>query len=154
MSAPQSTPSPVSPPAKAESQYDFIPAPKGGDDWGAISPEIEAHTKGVVKAGPIRVQRGRHDGPNKGFGKTHIVAEHADEFKFCGFDQFVVDAVTTFSELYVQGDKMVVVFRTGKSRLQAVLEYRTKVPPPFWSVVTAFRPVPQKEMRGTLVWKK
>ena len=131
--------------------HSLITAPDGGLDWGRITPEIESATGGRVLAGPIRVCHGRHDGPNRGYGKIHIEAEHSKEFICTGFARFVVEAISSFDAIYQQHDKVIATMRHGHSRIVAVLEWRN---PGFYSVVTAFRPTPTKAIAGEVIWKK
>lgn len=135
--------------------HDIVRRSDGATDWGHFSKELEAQTDGEIEALPIRVFEGRHHGPNRGYGKIHIEAEHSKEFKSTGFERFVTDAVSTYTAIYVQADRIVVLFRDGKSRLQAVLE---RVIPAggdaCYSVVTVFRASPTKKVAGRLIWKK
>lgn len=42
----------------------------------------------VLEGGDIRLKRGRHSGPNRGFGAEHIWAEHSKEMAVHGLHAF------------------------------------------------------------------
>jgi hypothetical protein len=142
--------SPVSQPHKS---HEHVPSPSGGIDWGEISKDVEKQSGGAVVAAPIRLFYGRHHAANKGFGKTHIEAEHSEEFAICGFDKFVSDAVSYFDTIYDQNGKRTVLFRSGRARLVAVLELRNDGVNAFYSIITAYRANPLKQIQGNVVWK-
>lgn len=129
--------------------------PSGGIDWAHIPPEIETATKGLVKAGPIRVMAGVHFGPNRGYGRAHIISEHPTDFAVCGFDSFVNEAIKNFAQILQQKDKVIMLFRSGKSRTLAVLEYRQEGnATAYYSVITAFRMAPTRKLTGASLWER
>ena len=108
-----------------------------------------------LPGGAIHLLRGKHLGPNRGFGACHIWAEHSTEMIDEGFateadvPAYVAFVITAASQLYYSGES----FRY--SRLMAVrgiawtaiLELRDR-DEPFWSVVTAYR---SNKKHGTFV---
>lgn len=40
-----------------------------------------------LQGGEIRLMRGKHTGPNKGFGASHIWIEHSKEMTYAGYDR-------------------------------------------------------------------
>ena len=129
----------------------------GEISWGEISAEIQLATGGAVRAGPIFLFEGKHDTDARGFGRTHIVRRHNDEFISDGFEKFVTEAVTRFHEIYRQNDKLIVVLRPGKGCLKgllAVLEYRETADMAYYSIITVYRSASDKRQHGELVWKK
>ena len=116
-----------------------------------IVPKIKV--RGLVcEEAEIHLFEGRHWGPNRGFGKTHIWAEHQTEMRQMGFGseddvgKYVASMVRSGSSLYFEGG-----FRTNPQLLafrraagMVVLELRHDI----WSIVTAY---PRKQPHGTWV---
>ena len=100
----------------------------------------------VIPEGEICLQRGRHFGPNKGFGAAHIWAEHQAEVMAAGFATeddvcgYVASIVRAGSQINYEGSSwtrtrvMVVRTRAGL----AVLEYKNQRNDAFWTVITAY----------------
>lgn len=100
----------------------------------------------IIPAGDICLQRGRHFGPNKGFGAAHIWAEHKAEIVAAGFCTeadvcgYVASIVRAGSQINYEGASwtktrvMVVRTRAG----MAVLEYKDQRGDAFWTVITAY----------------
>jgi len=85
------------------SPKDFITAPSGAVDWGAITPAMELATKGEVRAAPIRVRRGQR-GP-EGFGYLHVEPDRLEAAKSMGFagpDDFFSHVATNFNAIVKQ----------------------------------------------------
>jgi hypothetical protein len=62
----------------------------------------EVNSRGIlIPGGPIKLLKGRHNGPNRGFGAAHIWAEHSLEMAKhqCGN----VDDVPRYVSLIIQG---------------------------------------------------
>ena len=102
----------------------------------------------------IHLFEGRHWGPNRGFGRKHIWAEHQTEMLQMGFrneeqvGHYVASIVRSGSSLYFEGGfmrqpRLLVVNRTVGT---AVLECRS--PLKVWSIVTAYS---GKQAHGTFV---
>ena len=117
-------------------------------------PEISS--RGIsLPGGAIHLLRGKHTGPNRGFGAQHVWAEHSKEMIAAGFEEerevpaYVAFVITAGSQLFYSGES----FRY--SRLMAVrgiawtaiLELRER-DEPFWSVITAYR---SNKKHGTFV---
>ena len=119
--------------------------PSGGTCFGTLS---EMRAPGLtLPAGEIRLFRGRHTGPNRGFGAVHIWAEHKREMAALGFDAY--DDVAGFVATIVRqgtpvffGDRnwralrvMAVRSRSGTG----ILEHREpRDGDAHWSIVTAY----------------
>lgn len=74
------------------SPNDNVAHPDGLGSYGRI-PHI--NSKGdIIPAGDIYLRKGRHTGPNKGFGVRHIWAEHSKEMERFGY--YSVDDVAKF----------------------------------------------------------
>ena len=119
--------------------------PAGSASFGTL-PKMRAPGQ-TLPAGEIRLFRGRHTGPNRGFGAAHIWAEHRREMAALGFDayedvaDFVAMIVRAGTPVYF-GDQdwrslrvMAVRSRTGT----AILEHReSRDGDGYWSIVTAY----------------
>ena len=122
-------------------------------DTGCISfgivPKIKV--RGLVcEEAEIHLFEGRHWGPNRGFGKTHIWAEHQTEMRQMGFGsedevgKYVASMVRSGSSLYLPKRRS----KTNRRRLLAVrstaglavLEFRhdARLGREIWSIVTAY----------------
>lgn len=119
--------------------------PLGGLTFGRL---LEMRAPGIIlPGGDIRLFRGRHTGPNRGFGAEHIWAEHEREMVAAGFVDF--DGVSGYVATIIRegtpvffGDHswrslrvMAVRSRTGT----AIVEHRApRDQDAHWSVITAF----------------
>lgn len=107
----------------------------------------EMNSRGeILPAGPIRLHRGKHIGPNHGFGARHIWAEHASEMSRHGLltegdvPAYVSLIIQSGVPIYHEGG------RWGKPRVAvvkslpgtAILEYRGPIGMGAWAVVTAY----------------
>lgn len=122
-----------------------IPHPSGALAFGRL---LEMRAPGIIlPAGEIRLFRGRHTGPNRGFGAEHIWAEHEREMIAAGFLCFAdvagyVATIVREDTPVFFGDHnwrtlraMAVRSRTGT----AIVEHRTpRGEDAHWSVITAF----------------
>lgn len=119
--------------------------PTGSASFGTLS-EMRAPGQ-TLPAGDIRLFRGRHTGPNSGFGAAHIWAEHGREMAALGF--YAYEDVADFVAMIVRactpvffGDQdwrslrvMAVRSRSGT----AILEYReSRDGDAYWSIVTVY----------------
>lgn len=107
----------------------------------------EMKTRGfVLPAGEIRLLRGKHVGPNRGFGACHIWAEHKKEMAVVGFisednvPHYVAHIIRVGMPLFYSGDsfKKIRLMAVRASSGTAILEYREQRDVCFWSVVTAY----------------
>ena len=119
--------------------------PDGEYKFGTL---VEMRAPGlIIPSGDIFLFRGRHSGPNRGFGKEHIWAEHEQEMSALGFN--TSEEVPKYVAMIIQkgtpvffGDHswrslkvMAVRSRIGT----AIVEYRQpRDSAGIWSVVTAF----------------
>jgi hypothetical protein len=107
----------------------------------------EVNSRGIlIPGGPIKLLKGRHNGPNRGFGAAHIWAEHSLEMAKhqCGnvddVPRYVSLIIQTGTPLYFSGE----ITRTTRIMAvralpgTAILEHRTLRTECFWSVVTAY----------------
>lgn len=110
-----------------------------------------------IPSGTIYLKVGKHVGPNRGFGASHIYAEHAKEMRSLGFEgldqvpQFVATIVRAGSGIYYEAARMkggtrVSVVRSAVGT--AILEYTGTRGNPNYSVVTAYLSM---KANGTLV---
>ena len=107
----------------------------------------------ICEQAEIHLVEGKHRGPNRGFGKEHIWAEHQTEMLQSGFGSeeevgsYVASIVRSGSRLYFEGghkrNPRLLVFRSSAG--VAVLELR---PGKIWSIVTAYS---GRQPHGTLV---
>lgn len=124
----------------------------GGTSFGLV-PRIRVAGQTICEQAEIQLVEGKHWGPNRGFGKKHIWAEHQKEMQRSGFDgeeevgSYVESIVRSGSLLYFDGSHMrntrLQVFR--RSAGLAILEQQSD---DTWSIVTAY---PGKQPHGTLV---
>ncbi|MBP0578986.1 hypothetical protein J8I29_06695 [Labrys sp. LIt4] len=99
----------------------------------------------AIPGGEIYLTRGKHVGPNKGFGAKHIWAEHEKEIRAAGFDReelvpdYVAQIVCEGTPIHFEGGhiQLRLIAVRGKSGT-AILEWRTPRGEAFWAVVTAF----------------
>ncbi len=78
----------------------FVRAPDGSMDFGAIPEEAEKETAGVLKAKPIRLQVGNEDG----FGADHLKTERVSRIKAMGFSNvgdYVEYVAKNFNEVWL-----------------------------------------------------
>ena len=122
-----------------------------------IVPKIKVRGLACEQA-EIHLFEGRHWGPNRGFGKTHIWAEHQTEMRQMGLGsedevgKYVASMVRSGSWLYLPKRRS----KTNRCRLlavrstagMAVLEFRPGARPGrgIWSIVTAYS---RKQPHGT-----
>ena len=100
----------------------------------------------VIVSGEIRLLRGKHLGPNRGFGACHIWAEHTKEMKKLGFLQesdvpkYVAHIIRTGTPLFYSGDSFTKIRLMAVRAVAgtAILEVREQRELTFWSVVTAY----------------
>lgn len=126
----------------------------GTRSFGQVPP---SNSRGaIISGGEIRLLRGKHTGPNKGFGARHIWAEHLKEMAAIGLHaedevpHYVASIVRTGIPLYFSGDSFrhVRLMAVRASAGTAILEYRYQRDTSFWSVVTAYS---ANKKHGTLV---
>lgn len=94
----------------------------------------------------IYLRRGKHTGPNKGFGARHIFAEHHREMAQRGFNSiadvpsYVASILHAGTPLYFEGNGFrqprILAVKGGAGT--SVLQYIEGNGIPIWSVVTAF----------------
>lgn len=109
-----------------------------------------------IEGGEIRLLRGRHTGPNRGFGARHIWAEHVKEMAAVGFNSeedvpgYVAHIVRHGVPLYYGGEsfRMIRLMAVRAAAGTAILEFREQRETSFWSVVTAYS---ANKKHGTLV---
>jgi len=104
--------------------------------------------KWVISEGDIRLRKGKHTGPNKGFGAAHIWAEHRLEMERAGFlnledvPAYVAGIICTGAPYFCEFESMrgkprLTVIRTTRGK--AILELKgERGGPDFYSVVTAY----------------
>jgi hypothetical protein len=122
-----------------------IPHPEGGFKFGAL---VEMRAPGtVIPAGDIFLFRGRHTGPNRGFGMDHIWAEHEQEMLTAGFNAYqevpayVATIIRQGTPVFF-GDhswRSLRVMAVRSSSGTAIVEYRQpRESAGIWSIITAF----------------
>ncbi len=121
----------------AKKSTDPVISPTGHQDWSTFTAWDVKESKGKIEALPIRALKGDHWSANKGFGITHIQAEHADEIEAMNQDlaKFVHHVLLDFNEVFEDGDRLSLV--ASRPRSVAIVELR-KESGGFYSVITAF----------------
>ena len=126
-------------------QNQKLSLPSGQQSFGQI-PEIVS--KGIlIPEGSIFLKVGKHFGPNRGFGATHIWAEHSKEMARAGFESFedvpkyVNQIIRTGSAIHcefaqLKGYNRLTILRNASGT--AILEYKGQYPNGHYSIVTAF----------------
>ena len=130
------------------SKNTFILNPKTGDYVFGIIPEIN-YRGDFFPEGEIKLRHGEHKGPNRGFGVTHIWAEHAKELTDKGYvniddvAKYLSDLIGPGSPIYcefnsMRGNHRIAVLRSsvGVVFLEQKSDAYNNI---FYSVVTAFR---------------
>lgn len=118
--------------------------PSGAPSFGKLE---QMRAPGLfMPAGEILLFRGRHTGPNRGFGIEHIWSEHADEMRSAGFISYE-ETATYVASIIRQGTPVYFGDHSWKSlRVMAVrsrigtaiVEYRQpREASGIWSIVTA-----------------
>jgi hypothetical protein len=110
----------------------------------------------IIPDGEIYLLKGRHSGPNKGFGAVHIWAEHRKEMAARGFKNesdvasYVATIIRTGTPIYFSGEnrKRIRITTVRSAIGTAVLEYSHSEKIAYWSVVTAYS---ANKKHGTLV---
>lgn len=125
----------------AENRYkptDIILSPAGHQDWGVFTDLDEVRAKGKIKSLPIRILKGKHFGPNKGYGIEHIRAEHEQDF--AAFQEPLENVLhrllLDFNEVYLQPDGRLALL-SRRPTMVSVVELREEKGG-FYSVVTGF----------------
>jgi hypothetical protein len=101
----------------------------------------------IIPSGEILLFRGRHTGPNRGFGVEHIWSEHAQEMCTAGFNSY--DETPTYVATIIRqgtpvffGDHSWRSLRVMAVRSKigtAIVEFRQpREASGIWSIVTAF----------------
>lgn len=123
---------------------EFVISPVGGKDFGEISPE-KAKSIGR-QAGKIRLQKGEHVGPRKGYGLEHIEAGHPELGDIGSFVKMVAD---NYDKIYKakQGRLKLVVSKNNDELL--VVELKPGPHEDFYSVITAYK---SRKTDGELLW--
>jgi hypothetical protein len=125
------------------------------DNFGTV-PEVTS--RGIlIPGGIIRLKHGRHTGPNKGFGATHIWAEHQSEMLKAGFSEenqvadYVASIIEPGTPIFCEFSNMKNFQRLAvvkSARGLAILEFKGTVDDGHYSVVTAYA---NRQTHGTLV---
>lgn len=110
-----------------------ILSPTGHQDWAVFTQWDAWKSGGQIKALPIRVLEGKHVGPNRGFGKAHIIAEHQNDVSG-DLMQFAHNILLWFDEAYMQPNGRIALLSRRPMAL-AVVELREDAGG-FYSVVT------------------
>jgi len=125
----------------AKKPYDEILSPTGHRDWGVLTHTDEERSGGKIKAGSIRLLKGEHWGPNKGYGIDHIIAEHSSDFegKSRPMEDQIHNVLLNFNEVY-EGKNGRLILLVNKPKTVASVELRpeNKGGEHFYSVVTAY----------------
>lgn len=123
------------------------------DIFGVVpSLRLTSKSKGVIltQAAPIHLVKGKHIGPNAGFGVAHIWAEHNREIRRAGFTNldlvpaYVQGILTAPGLIYFEDRKLqrprvnTVRIATGTVIMEYIRTVIDKVETPHWSVVTAY----------------
>jgi hypothetical protein len=125
----------------SEPQYkptDLILSPTGHKDWGVFTDQDEANSQGRIKSLPIRLLKGNHFGPNKGFGIEHIIAEHKEDFEAFSepLEKMLHRVLLDFNEVYLQPNgKLALISR--RPTIVSVVELREEKDG-FYSVITSY----------------
>jgi hypothetical protein len=116
----------------------------GGISFGQVP---EMNNRGfLILEGEIRLVSGKHIGPNRGWGASHIWAEHRNEMAAKGFDtyqevpNYVASIVNVGTRLFFSNDNMrnVRLMAVRSTSGTAILEFKDRREGPIWSVVTAY----------------
>jgi hypothetical protein len=125
----------------AEDRYkptDIILSPAGHQDWGVFTDLDEARSKGKLKSLPIRILKGKHFGPNKGYGIEHIRAEHEQDF--AAFQEPLENVLhrllLDFNEVYLQPNGRLTLL-SRRPTIVSIIELREDKGG-YYSVVTGF----------------
>lgn len=123
----------------------FLTHPQtGGICFGEI---IEMNSRGcIIPAGEIRLLSGKHVGPHRGWGASHIWAEHQLEMRERGLHTYE-EVPAYVSSIVKQGTPL--FFEAGQIRQirlmgvrsptgTAVLEFRDRREGAIWSIITAY----------------
>jgi hypothetical protein len=108
-------------------------SPTGHEDWAIFTKWDAWKSKGQIKALPIRVLQGKHTGPNSGFGKVHILAEHQNDVPG-DIMQFAHNTLLWFNDVYLQPNGRIALLSQRPTAV-AVVELREESQG-FYSVVT------------------
>ncbi|MFN7169150.1 MAG: hypothetical protein ACK4NV_19050 [Pannonibacter sp.] len=108
-------------------------------------PEIKSRSL-YVPAGHIHLRKGRHIGPNQGFGALHIWAEHSKEMRqrnFCAVEDvpaYVASIIRVGTPLHFPGGNLrrTRIIAVQASTGMAILEQQSYLGDTVWSVVTAY----------------
>lgn len=123
----------------------YLVHPETGEIRFCEVPEMKSRGV-IIPAGEVRLQNGRHSGPNRGWGAAHIWAEHAEEMRQRGFHSkeevpaYVATIVQYGVPLFYEGGftRNIRVMAVRSSSGTAVLEHRSLQTGSVWSIVTAF----------------
>ena len=110
----------------------------------------------LIQGGEIRLLRGVHTGPHRGYGARHIWAEHQKEMRSLGLlfegdvPAYVAHIIRPGAPLYYGGEtiRRVRLMAVRAAAGIAILEFREQRNTSFWSVVTAFS---GSKKHGTLI---
>ncbi|MGA2227029.1 MAG: hypothetical protein ABSH41_21550 [Syntrophobacteraceae bacterium] len=123
---------------EAASPETLLKSPEGTMDWGQIDQSIAADIG--QKAAPIRLEFGKHEGPNK-YGWVHIEGQYGDEIRQGGYpdtNSFIRDVVTNFTQIRQgAGSSLVLAKHNGKSKI-AFVELGPSDNGDFYTVRSAF----------------
>lgn len=125
---------------------DFVEAPSGGFDFGAISPEVAMAIN--RQAGPIRLRQG-----DETWGLAHINRRHRAQFEKLGFQsapEFVAAVAQSFNAIYPRAGRALDVVLESEStgqRLVVQLEPAQDLSGDFYDVKTA-SPVRQDQFKN------
>lgn len=100
----------------------------------------------LFPSGNIYLPRGKHTGPNRGFGARHIWAEHAKEMRAIGLETeddvpaYVARIVCARTPLYFEGalwtkTRLMAVRGVSGTAILELIKGRHET---FWSIVTAY----------------
>lgn len=126
------------------SEADHDPKPRQSIYIGTVPPV--RLNRVLLPEASIYLIWGRHVGPNRGHGISHIWAEHREEMERCGLKEigdvpaYVSTIVRSGTPLFYEGAQFKVtrVLAVRSTSGTAVLEFRDRLQGPIWSVVTAF----------------
>ncbi|CAN8140388.1 conserved hypothetical protein [uncultured Thiomicrorhabdus sp.] len=105
--------------------------------------------KDYFEEGTVELRKGKHIGPNRGFGAEHIWAEHHVELKKMGFEakedvpKFVAKVISTGAPIYCEfshpgGNHRVTVVKNKDGHIAILERKNTEYNNTIYSVVTAF----------------
>jgi hypothetical protein len=113
---------------------DFIPAPKGGLDYGEITSAMSGGMR--RQAGKIRLRRG-----NEKWGLMHIEARHGAQFKSLGFDSaqdFIAHVAESFNAIYPgNGSGLSLVLQTNRTGGRLMVQLTLSEEGDFYDVKSA-----------------